>query len=183
MANPEDTSSVFIPSCWLWHVVKKMDELSPQVGERKDYYWSWRERRHQIPKFLGVPPESLSDPILTDSTGSHQRFGNAQDRRERHGLNGMPASPGSGTGPHEYSGRRRYSSKTNRRKTGLRRDDAELDPSVYEDCWLLTDQGGTLSHAAIVGREYGSPAWWQWVTQQPETKQEIPWRSMVLPVR
>ena len=53
LANPEDMVFCFYPELLaLARGEKKWNEVASLVSERKDYYWSWRERRNQIPKFL-----------------------------------------------------------------------------------------------------------------------------------
>ena len=129
------------------------------MGERKDYYWSWRERRHQIPKFLGVPPESLSDPILTELDGFTPAFlETLKTEGSATVLNGMPASRGSTTGPARVL---QGADDIHQIQTGeilvCEGTTPSWTPAFTKIVGCLTDQGGTLSHAAIVGREYGIP--------------------------
>jgi len=160
LENPEDTVFCFYPELLaLARGETRWNELSTQVGERKDYYWSWRGRRHQIPKFLGVPPESLSDPILTELDGFTPAFlETLKTQGSATTLNGMPASRGSATGPARVL---QGADDIHQIQAGeilvCEGTTPSWTPAFTKIAGCLTDQGGTLSHAAIVGREYGIP--------------------------
>ena len=160
LANPEDTVFCFYPELLaLARGQKKWNEIASLVSERKDYYWLWRERRNRIPKFLGVPPETLSDPILTELDGFTAEFletlkveGTATT------LKGMPASQGRAQGAARVLlGADRIHDIQPGEILVCEGTTPSWTPAFTRIAGCLTDQGGTLSHAAIVGREYGVP--------------------------
>jgi phosphohistidine swiveling domain-containing protein len=160
LAEPEDTCFLFLPELrQITAGAKSWRDFSGLVSERKDYYQRWKGLREQMPKFIGKPPEKFVDPILIELDGMSEdflaRLANPGDGKE---LKGVTASPGKARG-----------------KVRIVRNAADLhlveagDVLVCEGTspsWTatftriaacLTDQGGTLSHAAIVSREYRLP--------------------------
>jgi pyruvate,water dikinase len=160
LADPEDTVFCFYPELLaLARGEMKWNELASLVSERKDYYWSWRERRNRIPKFLGVPPDSLSDPILTELDGFTAEFlETLKEDGTATTLKGMPASQGRAQGAARVLlGADRIHDIQPGEILVCEGTTPSWTPAFTKIAGCLTDQGGTLSHAAIVGREYGVP--------------------------
>ncbi|MEE3287597.1 MAG: PEP-utilizing enzyme [Pseudomonadota bacterium] len=160
LTDPEDTVFCFYPELLaLARGEKKWNELASLVSERKDYYWSWRERRNRIPKFLGVPPDSLSDPILTELDGFTPEFlETLKEDGTATTLKGMPASQGRAQGAARVLlGADRIHDIQPGEILVCEGTTPSWTPAFTKIAGCLTDQGGTLSHAAIVGREYGVP--------------------------
>jgi pyruvate,water dikinase len=136
--------------------------LSGLVEERKQYFDYWQERRPSLPKVVGTIPESVNDPILIEIFGLNDHFLRAVKAagsgRQVKTLTGVPAAKGTGRGI----------ARVLRDPTGLHRlgpgevlvcesTSPNWTPAFAKIAACVCDGGGTLSHAAIVGREYGVP--------------------------
>lgn len=162
--RPDDTMFLFWPE-----LVELADrerpygaELRAIVEARRQYFDYWHARRAEMPRVLGTVPDVIDDPLLIEIYGLDRGYMEAV-RAEAAGtrlteLRGIPAARGSVRGP-----------------ARVVRDAGDLDklrPGEILVCestsasWTLAfgviggcvcDSGGTLSHAAIVGREYGVP--------------------------
>lgn len=136
--------------------------LRDVVEARRQYFDHWHQRRAHMPKVLGQIPDSVDDPLLIEIYGLDGQYMNAvraQTPSSRVAtLRGMPAARGSARG-----------------RARVLREAGDLDTlnsgeilicESTSASWTLAfsriagcvcDSGGTLSHAAIVGREYGVP--------------------------
>ncbi len=132
------------------------------VDARRQYFDYWHDRRAEMPRVLGTVPDVIDDPLLIEIYGLDRGYMEAV-RDEAAGLkptklHGIPASRGSARGPARVI-----------RDAG---DLGQLQAGEILVCestsasWTLVfgliagcvcDSGGALSHAAIVGREYGVP--------------------------
>lgn len=132
------------------------------VDARRQYFDYWHDRRADMPRVLGSVPDVIDDPLLIEIYGLDRGYMEAV-RDEAAGLQlstlrGIPASRGVARGPARVI-----------RDAG---DLGALKPGEILVCestsasWTLVfgliagcvcDSGGALSHAAIVGREYGVP--------------------------
>lgn len=132
------------------------------VEARRQYFDYWHDRRAEMPRVLGAVPDVIDDPLLIEIYGLDRGYMDAV-RAEAAGvrlntLSGIPASRGIARGPARVV-----------RDAG---DLGSLKPGDILVCestsasWTLAfgliagcvcDSGGALSHAAIVGREYGVP--------------------------
>lgn len=136
--------------------------LRKVVEARRQYFDHWHQRRSEMPKVLGAVPDQIDDPLLIEIYGLDRGYLDAV-RAEAAGertstLRGIPAARGTARG-----------------RARVLREAGELDKLnageilVCESTsasWTLVfsriagcvcDSGGGLSHAAIVGREYGVP--------------------------
>jgi pyruvate,water dikinase len=135
--------------------------LRSLVEQRKQYFDYWLRRRPSLPKVVGTVPESVSDPILIEIFGLNSHFLQAvatgMDGRAKV-LTGVPASKGVGRGI----------ARVLRDPSGLHRlspgevlvcesTSPNWTPAFAKIAACVCDGGGTLSHAAIVGREYRIP--------------------------
>jgi phosphohistidine swiveling domain-containing protein len=138
------------------------DELAARFDFRATY------NAKDAPQSLGPPPPPPPDPAglppgvarLMRATGIAlgSLFGSSEDEHEEHLLRGLAASPGVYEGP-----ARRVSGPTDFGR--IVRGDVLLTESTTEAFNILlpllgaivTDNGGLLSHSAIVAREYGIP--------------------------
>ncbi|MFD1659071.1 PEP-utilizing enzyme [Streptomyces caeni] len=132
------------------------------VGERRDYFERWRARRSSLPKALGtVPDEDAHDPVLAEVFGIDRTFlGNirAAATRTVSRLTGVPAARGTARG------RARVltdAEALHRLRPGdvlvCESTSPNWTPAFAVIAACVCDAGGILSHAAIVGREYGVP--------------------------
>lgn len=132
------------------------------VDARRQYFDYWHDRRAEMPRVLGSVPEVIEDPLLIEIYGLDRGYMDAV-RDEAAGikattLRGIPASRGVARGPARVI---RDSGDLGQLKQG-----EILVCESTSASWTLVfgliagcvcDSGGALSHAAIVGREYGVP--------------------------
>ena len=161
--NPDDGLFLFWPE--LTAVAdgeKSMDSLKSIVAARHDYFDYWHERRPNMPKVLGTIPEAVTDPVLIEIFGLNQHFltaiqaaGSDSDVKT---LTGVPASKG------KARGRARVFNNADNLHTLEPGDilvcestSPNWTPAFAKIAGCVCDGGGMLSHAAIVGREYGVP--------------------------
>lgn len=159
LPEAQDAMFLFIPE--LHEALKGTrapETLAPLIAERKRYFEKWKTLRTSMPKYLGIPPEVLTDPIFTEIEGFTTEFLAALRDGPGETLKGIPASRGK--------------IKARARRVASASDLHLLQNGEIIVCegttpaWTtsflraggcLTDNGGTLSHAAIVSREYGVP--------------------------
>jgi len=141
---------------------KSMDSLKSIVKARHEYFDYWHERRPSMPKVLGTIPEAVTDPVLIEIFGLNQHFltaiqaaGSDSDVKT---LTGVPASKG------KARGRARVFNNADNLHTLESGDilvcestSPNWTPAFAKIAGCVCDGGGMLSHAAIVGREYGVP--------------------------
>ena len=138
------------------------DELAARFTRRGSY------SAKDAPAFLGTPPPPPPDPSglppqvarLMRATGIAlgSIFGSSEVEHEEHLLRGLAASPGTYEGP-----ARRVSGPSDFGR--IVQGDVLLTEATTEAFNILlpllgaivTDNGGLLSHSAIVAREYGIP--------------------------
>ena len=138
------------------------DELAARFGHRTTY------NTKDAPATLGPPPPPTPDPSglppgvarLMRATGIAlgSLFGSSEEEHEEHLLRGLAASPGVYEGP-----ARRVSGPSEFGR--IVQGDVLLTEATTEAFNILlpllgaivTDNGGLLSHSAIVAREYGIP--------------------------
>ncbi|MGH3418831.1 MAG: PEP-utilizing enzyme [Streptosporangiaceae bacterium] len=132
------------------------------VEERKQYFDYWLQRRPSLPKVVGTVPESVNDPILIEIFGLNSHFLRAVEAAGSDSmvktLTGVPASNGVGRGIarvlHDPGGLHRLSPGE---VLVCESTSPNWTPAFAKIAACVCDSGGTLSHAAIVGREYRVP--------------------------
>ena len=132
------------------------------VDARRQYFDYWHERRADMPRVLGSVPDVIDDPLLIEIYGLDRGYMEAV-RDEAAGLQlstlrGIPASRGVVRGPARVI--------RDAGDLGALKQGEILVCESTSASWTLVfgliagcvcDSGGALSHAAIVGREYGVP--------------------------
>ncbi len=132
------------------------------VDARRQYFDYWHDRRAEMPRVLGSVPDVIDDPLLIEIYGLDRGYMEAV-RDEAAGiklttLRGIPAARGTVRGPARVI---RDAGDLGQLKQG-----EILVCESTSASWTLVfgliagcvcDSGGALSHAAIVGREYGVP--------------------------
>jgi pyruvate,water dikinase len=131
------------------------------IPDRRAYFEHWRERGPELPPMLGTIPDTVPDPIMIEVFGLSGRFlealrtdtGNAKTE-----IRGFPAARGTVEGI--------------ARVITTVADLHKIEPGDILVCggttteWTpvfgiitacVCDTGGSLTHAAIVSREYGIP--------------------------
>jgi pyruvate,water dikinase len=128
--------------------------VAAQVPGRRELHAQWAARRSEFPQLVGRPPGSVEDPVLREIFGVGDEVVDATGGD----LHGIPASAGVARG-----------------RARVIRAPAELEqlrprevivceattpswtPAFAAAAACVCDQGGSLTHAAIVSREYGVP--------------------------
>ena len=136
--------------------------LRSLVEQRKQYFGYWLQRRPSLPKVAGTVPESVSDPILIEIFGLNSHFLQAVAASGLGGqanvLTGVPASKGVGRGIarvlHDPGGLHQLHPG---HVLVCESTSPNWTPAFAKIAACVCDGGGTLSHAAIVGREYRVP--------------------------
>ncbi|MEP6842334.1 MAG: PEP-utilizing enzyme [Pseudolysinimonas sp.] len=134
-------------------------QLAAQIPARREHRALWASRRQDMPKVLGNMPEDVNDPVLKEIFGLGKGFfDNVRGAAGGDELKGVPASAGVSTG------RARFIAHAE--DLGDLREGEILvceftspnwTPAFTRIAGCVADQGGALSHTAIVSREYRVP--------------------------
>jgi phosphohistidine swiveling domain-containing protein len=168
IADPSDLFFLFKPE--LFEVMEpggegRWAELAAMIPDRRAYFEFWRERGPSLPTMLGTIPDTVPDPIMIEVFGLSGHFLET--------LRGGPAG-GSGTGVVEIRGfpAAKGVAEGIARVITTVTDLHTVQPGEILVCggttteWTpafgvimacVCDTGGSLTHAAIVSREYGIP--------------------------
>ena len=176
ISDPTDLFYVFKPE--LFDVMSgsaatSWAELRAMIPDRRAYFEHWRERGPSLPPMLGTIPEVVPDPIMIEVFGLSGRF--LETMRGESGSSGASGAEAGGTaGVTEVRGFPAAKGVVE----GVARvittvSDLHLvEPGEILVCggttteWTpafgiiaacVCDTGGSLTHAAIVSREYGIP--------------------------
>jgi len=159
--SPDDTLFVFWDE--LLEVLDgatRWSDHSSLIGERRDYYEMWIDRRDTMPKVLGTIPESVTDPILLEVFGLHKQYFAALRNADAEvsELAGVPASGGLVRGVARVL---RDSTELHAMNPGeilvCEATTPNWTPAFAKIAACVCDGGGTLTHASIVSREYRIP--------------------------
>ena len=150
------------PSCSTWPAGKPYaGELKSLVADRRQYFDHWHVRRGEMPKVLGTIPESVEDPVLIEIFGINPgslRAVQNPDAASQTTLTGVAAARGQATGIARVL---QSSDELHRLAPGeilvCESTSPNWTPAFGKIAAAVCDGGGMLSHAAIVGREYGVP--------------------------
>ena len=168
IAEPSDLFFLFKPE--LFEVMESGGEqrwadLAAMIPDRRAYFEHWRERGPSLPTMLGTIPDTVPDPIMIEVFGLSGHFLET--------LRSEPAG-GSGTGVVEIRGfpAAKGVAEGVARVITTVADLHTVQPGEVLVCggttteWTpafgiilacVCDTGGSLTHAAIVSREYGIP--------------------------
>jgi len=144
-------------------------ELAAMIPDRRAYFEHWRERGPSLPTMLGTIPDTVPDPIMIEVFGLSGHFletlrgGSAADSGSGSGsgiveIRGFPAAKGVAEGV------ARVVTTVGDLHTVLPGEilvcggtTTEWTPAFGVIMACVCDTGGSLTHAAIVSREYGIP--------------------------
>jgi phosphohistidine swiveling domain-containing protein len=136
-------------------------ELKGLVEARRQYFDHWHVRRSDMPKVLGTVPETVEDPVLIEIFGinpNYLRAAQNPDAAQQTTLAGVAAARGQATGVARVL---QSSDELHRLAPGeilvCESTSPNWTPAFAKIGGAVCDGGGMLSHAAIVGREYGVP--------------------------
>jgi phosphohistidine swiveling domain-containing protein len=136
-------------------------EMKGLVADRRQYFDHWHGKRGQMPKVLGTIPDSVEDPVLIEIFGINPQSLKAvqdPDAANRTTVEGVPAARGTAQGIARVL---QSSDELHRLAPGeilvCESTSPTWTPAFGKIAAAVCDGGGMLSHAAIVGREYGVP--------------------------
>jgi pyruvate, water dikinase len=136
-----------------WHALQSL------VTARREYYDHYNAVRETLPKAVGTLPEKVDDPVLIEIFGLHHHWFDAlRADTDSSVLKGFPASAGTVTG-------RARVMVSATELFDLREGEILVceatspnwTPAFAVIAGCVCDGGGSLTHAAIVSREYGIP--------------------------
>jgi pyruvate,water dikinase len=142
---------------------KAWPELAAMIPDRRAYFEHWRERGPSLPTMLGTIPHTVPDPIMIEVFGLSGHFletlrggdGTGEDATE---IRGFPAAKGI------VEGVARVITTVTDLHSVLPGEilvcggtTTEWTPAFGIIAACVCDTGGSLTHAAIVSREYGIP--------------------------
>lgn len=136
--------------------------LQKIVEARRQYFDHWHDRRSEMPKVLGAVPDAVDDPLLIEIYGLDRGYMDAV-RGEAAGLKtttlrGMPAARGCARGRARVLREADHLDRLAAGEILVCESTSASWTSVFSRiAGCVCDSGGALSHAAIVGREYGVP--------------------------
>ena len=172
ISRPDDLFFVFKPE--LFEVMEadggsvssdgRWAELAAMIPDRRDYFEHWRERGPSLPTMLGTIPDTVPDPIMIEVFGLSGHFLETL-RRDPAGaaagvaeIRGFPAAKG------VFEGVARVITTVTDLHTVQPGEvlvcggtTTEWTPAFGIIGACVCDTGGSLTHAAIVSREYGIP--------------------------
>jgi pyruvate,water dikinase len=135
--------------------------LRSLVDARRQYFDHWHSRRSEMPKVLGTIPEAVEDPILIEIFGLNPQSIKAvqnPEAAEQTTISGVAAAKGVARGVARVL---QSSDELHRLEPGsilvCESTSPNWTPAFGKIAGAVCDGGGMLSHAAIVGREYGVP--------------------------
>ena len=136
-------------------------ELKSLVADRRQYFDHWHARRGEMPKVLGTIPEKVDDPVLIEIFGINPQSIRAvqnPNAAQETVLTGVAAAKGTATGIARVL---QSTDEMHRLEPGTilvcESTSPTWTPAFGKIAGAVCDGGGMLSHAAIVGREYGVP--------------------------
>lgn len=136
-------------------------ELRSLVRDRRQYFDHWGAKRATMPKVLGTVPDTVEDPVLIEIFGLNPasiRAVQNPNAAEETTLTGVAAAKGLVTGTARVL---QSSDDMYRLEPGsilvCESTSPSWTPAFGKIAGAVCDGGGMLSHAAIVGREYGVP--------------------------
>jgi phosphohistidine swiveling domain-containing protein len=150
-------------------------DLRAMIPDRRAYFEHWRKRGPSLPPMLGTIPEVVPDPIMIEVFGLSGRF--LETMRGEAGAAGSSGAPGAAGADATFTEIRGFPAAKGVVE-GVARvittvgDLHLVEPGEILVCggttteWTpafgiiaacVCDTGGSLTHAAIVSREYGIP--------------------------
>jgi phosphohistidine swiveling domain-containing protein len=140
---------------------RRWAELAAMIPDRRAYFEYWRERGPSLPTMLGTIPDTVPDPIMIEVFGLSGHFLEtlrARSDDDPAEIRGFPAAKGVAEGV------ARVVTTVGDLHTVLPGEilvcggtTTEWTPAFGIITACVCDTGGSLTHAAIVSREYGIP--------------------------
>jgi phosphohistidine swiveling domain-containing protein len=129
------------------------------IKERRDYYNHWQGLRQQLPRHFGPVPDQIDDPVYVEIEGlTPQYLESIKATGDLNKLYGTAACGGSAEGLARVI---LDVAELHTIKSGevlvCEGSTPSWTPVFGRIAACLVDQGGTLSHTAIIAREVGTP--------------------------
>jgi phosphohistidine swiveling domain-containing protein len=134
-------------------------DIQGLATERRQYYDHYQEIRDTLPKVVGTLPEKIEDPVLIEIFGMHDAyFEGLKTDADATELTGFPASAGTVEGRARVllSAAHLYDLEEGEILV-CEATSPNWTPAFAIIAACVCDGGGSLTHAAIVSREYGIP--------------------------
>jgi pyruvate,water dikinase len=134
-------------------------DLQSLATARHEYYDHYNEIRETLPKVVGTLPDKVEDPVLIEIFGMHHHyFEGLKSDADATVLTGFPASAGKVTARARVmvSATELYELEEGEILV-CEATSPNWTPAFALISGCVCDGGGSLTHAAIVSREYGIP--------------------------
>jgi phosphohistidine swiveling domain-containing protein len=160
LTRPDDIFFLFKPELFsVMEGAATWPELAAMIPDRRAYFEEWRRRGPELPTMLGTIPDTVPDPIMIEVFGLSGHFlQTLKSDSQATELRGFPAAKGVADGVARVI--------TSVTEIGSVRPGEILVCGGTTTEWTpvfgiikacVCDTGGSLTHAAIVSREYGIP--------------------------
>jgi len=160
-ADPTDVLFLFIAEIRaLLQGERAWESFEATIAERRAAYVEGNSRRSTLPRLLGTLPDDVDDPVLREIFGINRHFLAAISAVEQQAevLEGLPASAGVARGPARVL---HGATELHRIEPGeilvCEATTPNWTPAFAKIAACVCDAGGSLTHAAIVSREYRIP--------------------------
>jgi phosphohistidine swiveling domain-containing protein len=168
ISRPDDMFYLFKPE--LFEVMESGErgggrwaELAAMIPDRRAYFEHWRERGPSLPTMLGTIPDTVPDPIMIEVFGLSGHFletlrGGSGSGAAGAEIRGFPAAKGVAEGvARVITNVADLHTVQPGEVLVCGGTTTEWTPAFGIILACVCDTGGSLTHAAIVSREYGIP--------------------------
>ncbi len=160
LTRPDDIFFLFKPELFAcMEGAAAWPELTSMIPDRRAYFEEWRRRGPELPTMLGTIPDTVPDPIMIEVFGLSGHFlQTLKSDDQSTELHGFPAAKGVADGvARVITSVTEISSVRPGEILVCGGTTTEWTPvfGIIKAC--VCDTGGSLTHAAIVSREYGIP--------------------------
>ena len=154
LGSTDDVFLLYVPE--VADALRRPTALVDLVERRRRELARWRRLR--APKTIGAPP-AAPGPLTPGVSLERVDFDYSVTQDDRYTLKGVAASPGIARGPARLiTGDRDFSKMRAGEVLICRSSTVSWIPLYTMAAAVITEIGGSLSHAAVVAREFGVPA-------------------------
>jgi phosphohistidine swiveling domain-containing protein len=153
LARPDDIFFLYVPE--IAEALRSSVSLAELVSRRRQAVARWR--RYAAPKTIGAPAKG-PEPVTPGVSIERVSFDYSVPQNDRYTLRGVPASPGLARGPARLiTGDADFAKMRAGDVLVCRTSTVSWVPLFTMAAAVVTEFGGSLSHAAVVAREFGVP--------------------------
>jgi rifampicin phosphotransferase len=154
LGSADEVFLLYVPE--VAEALRRPTPLTDLVERRRRDLARWRRLR--FPKTIGAPPEAPG-PMTPGVSLERVDFDYSVTQDDRYTLKGVAASPGIARGPARLiTGANDFSKMRAGDVLVCRSSTVSWVPLYTMAAAVITEIGGSLSHAAVVAREFGVPA-------------------------